>query len=577
MLDRNTIIAFLLIAVILIFVPYYSEWVNPATAEIATDTIMTANPRSESSQTAPQVEKNSTVAPSLIKEVILPKNRSGEKELTLIADKYALTLSNLGGGTVKQIQLFEYDDAHGNPVTLLKPNAKGNLDIALQYGGYRDSLTFSEIPFASSNFDLYEDGGTISIKGKYTVDFQLTLPTGETLTKSFIFYEDDYHFDMTLRFENFHNKIPDLMYDLTWNSPFAITEKNTIDDLTYSYLYAMVGQELVELQYKDKPASIRTPGDVNWVSVRGKYFHTSIIPIDKKGTVAQLDGFRTKTERFGHIRMSMKFNNNLLQEDKFTIVLGPLDDTYLSHFGIGLEKIMNWGWKIIQPISVGILYSLKFMHRFIPNYGIVLIIFSIIIKLLLYPLTHKSYESMKKMQEIQPLMKELQDKHKNNPQQLNKEMMGLYKKYKVNPAGGCLPMMLQMPLLYALFIVFRTTIELRHAPLGGWITDLSSPDVIFTLPFSIPMYGAGVAVLPILMAVTMIFQQKLTGTAQSNPQQKYMMYLMPVFFLLLFNNFPSGLNLYYTLFNILTILQQKYFINPSIKLEPTETTSKKKK
>ncbi len=241
-----------------------------------------------------------------------------------------------------------------------------------------------------------------------------------------------------------------------------------------------------------------------------------------------------------------------------------------------------WGWKIIQPISIGIMWLLKFLHKFIPNYGFVLLVFSIVIKLIVYPLTHKSYESMKKMQALQPKLTEIKEKYGNNKQQLNKKTMAMYKEYGVNPLGGCLPMLLQMPLLIALFNVFRTTIELRNEPFIFWIKDLSSPDVIFTLPFNIPLYGNTIAVLPFIMAGMMLIQQKLSGTSSSNPQQKYMMYFMPLFMLLIFNNFPSGLVLYYTLFNLLTILQQKLMINPSVEASvkkqfgEIKTTSKKK-
>jgi YidC/Oxa1 family membrane protein insertase len=162
------------------------------------------------------------------------------------------------------------------------------------------------------------------------------------------------------------------------------------------------------------------------------------------------------------------------------------------------------------------------------------------------------------MQQIQPEIAALKEKHGSNPQKLNQATMKLYKEKGVNPLGGCLPMMLQMPLLFALFQVFRTTIELRAEPFVWWIKDLSAPDAVFTLPFSIPIYGSHVAILPILMVVSMFIQQRMmSGGAAQQPQQKTMQYFMTGFFFLMFNTFPSGLNLYYTLFNVLTIVQQK--------------------
>jgi YidC/Oxa1 family membrane protein insertase len=209
------------------------------------------------------------------------------------------------------------------------------------------------------------------------------------------------------------------------------------------------------------------------------------------------------------------------------------------------------------------LWLLKFFHQWFSNYGVVIILFSVIVKIVVFPLTKKSHQSSKEMQALQPEIARLKEKHKNNPQKLNQATMNLYKEHGVNPLGGCLPLLIQMPLLVSLFQVFRSTIELRGAYFFGWITDLSAPDVIFRLPLSIPLYGDGFAVLPIIMGITMFIQQKMMPT-QASGQQKLMSYFMTGFFVLLFNGFPSGLNLYYTLFNVLTILQQKY-LTPSIK------------
>ncbi len=170
-------------------------------------------------------------------------------------------------------------------------------------------------------------------------------------------------------------------------------------------------------------------------------------------------------------------------------------------------------------------------------------------------MTRKSYQSMKEMSRVQPLMNEIKEKYKSDPQRQQKELMKLYKEHNISPLGGCLPTLLQLPLLAALFIVFRSTIQLRGASfIPGWIDDLSRPDTLATLPFSLPMYGDQFNLLPILMAGSMIIQSKMT---MKDPKQKAMVYVMPVFLLLIFNQFPSGLNLYYTLFNVLTIVQQK--------------------
>jgi len=185
----------------------------------------------------------------------------------------------------------------------------------------------------------------------------------------------------------------------------------------------------------------------------------------------------------------------------------------------------------------------------------VIIVFSILVKLILHPLTKKSYQSMSEMQYVQPQMSELREKYKGDPHRLNKEMMRLYKEHKINPLGGCLPTLLQMPLLFALFIVFRSTIQLRGEPFILWITDLSLPDTLLTFDFSIPILEwNSLHVLPFLMGATSIWQSKMTMT---DPKQKMMIYFMPIFLIFIFYSFPSGLNLYYAIFNVLSMVQTR--------------------
>jgi len=238
------------------------------------------------------------------------------------------------------------------------------------------------------------------------------------------------------------------------------------------------------------------------------------------------------------------------------IYLGPLDLESINELDSYLDRIMNFGWFILQPFSRSILWLLKFLHGFGLNYGVILVLFAFLIRFITGPLTKKSYESSQKMQSLQPQIQKLQEKFKKDPQRLNQETIKLYKESGTNPLGGCLPMLLQMPLLFSLFIVFRSTIEFRGAPFFGWISNLSQPDTIINLPIYIPLYGDQIAFLPILLGVTMFLSQKMS-MASMDPKQKPFMYIMSVFFYLIFNSFPSGLNLYYVVYNILNYLQQK--------------------
>ena len=200
---------------------------------------------------------------------------------------------------------------------------------------------------------------------------------------------------------------------------------------------------------------------------------------------------------------------------------------------------------------------LRFFNHYINNYGVSIILLTILIKILFWPLTHKSYKSMGEMKKLQPRMAKIREKYKDNKQQMNREMMALYKTYKVNPMGGCLPMVIQIPVFFALFRILGNAIELRHAPFMLWINDLSAPDRLFNLPFQVPLMAppTGIPVLTLLMGASMFLQQKMTPTPGDPTQAKIMMFL-PIIFTFMFINFPSGLVLYWLVNNILSIGQQ---------------------
>jgi YidC/Oxa1 family membrane protein insertase len=226
----------------------------------------------------------------------------------------------------------------------------------------------------------------------------------------------------------------------------------------------------------------------------------------------------------------------------------------LESYGFGLENAVDLGWSIISPVSKITLSMLVWLHQFISNYGIVIIILSVFVKIILFPLTYKSMKATQGMQQIQPQMEALREKHKNDSQKLNKEMMKLYKEGGVNPLGGCLPMVLQMPILFSLYTVFSSTIELRDAPfIDAWINDLSLKDPIY--------------VLPVLMGLTMLLQSKMT---MKDPRQAMFIYVMPIVLFFIMKDLPSGLILYWTMVNILTIIQQ-YIQNRFLPISPATT------
>jgi YidC/Oxa1 family membrane protein insertase len=237
--------------------------------------------------------------------------------------------------------------------------------------------------------------------------------------------------------------------------------------------------------------------------------------------------------------------------DRFTLFIGPKELEILKSLGRGFERSIDFGY--FGFISIPLLYALHFFHQFTGSYGLDIIVLTVLIKILMAPLTHKSFVSMKQMQKLQPQMEKLKEKYSDDKEKLNKEIMELYRRNGVNPLGGCLPMVLQFPVFIGLYNALSTPIELRHAPFL-WIKDLSRPDWE-SLPFTFGDWHLGIPVLTILMGASMFVQQWMTPSA-GDPNQRKMMMLMPVMFTFMFVSFPAGLTVYWLINNILSIGQQ---------------------
>ena len=240
---------------------------------------------------------------------------------------------------------------------------------------------------------------------------------------------------------------------------------------------------------------------------------------------------------------------------RYRLFVGPKELELLKSVGKDLDRAIDHGY--FGFVSVPLLYMLHFFHRFTGSYAIDIIVLTVLIKLLMWPLTHKSFSSMKAMQKLGPQMEKLKERYANDKEKLNKEIMDLYKRNGVNPLGGCLPMVLQFPVFIGLYNALSTPIELRHAPFL-WIHDLSRPDWE-SLPFVFNSWHLGIPILTIVMGATMFIQQWMTPSA-GDPNQRKMMMLMPLMFTFMFVSFPAGLTVYWLVNNVLSIAQQ-YWIN----------------
>ncbi len=576
-MDRKTIIAFVVIGIIIVLMPYYQKIFNPVdeTAVIQQETTA-AIQQEVAAQTPPPEYARPQVSIETREQAI------DSKDVVIVNDKFAMRLSNLGGGTVREYELYDYSDLDGNRVRLLPAEAKANLNI--EYTTlYQDPSDLEYIAFDCPRIDRFADGDTLFVEGETTLSYTAMSPEGIKIEKTFTFYPDRYDFQLDVALADYMQRMAGLRYSLLWQDGFSLTEKNAMDDIMYTGVFAMMGDELVKLESRkaknNEGTTLNTDGQTNWLAFKSKYFTGFIAPIENKGVRSELMLAKGKNTRDFSATIDMSLHKSNYQQDSYLIGLVPAEKKLLKSYGLELEKTMNWGGMIIKPFSIGLHWLMAFLYGLIPNYGVVILLMSIIIKVVTFPLTQKSYGSMKRMQLVQPKIKELQEKYKNNKEVLQKKTMELYKEEKVNPMGGCLPMLLQLPILYGLFIIFRTAIELRGAPFMLWMTDLSTPDALFNFGANIPLLGTEFNILPILMTVLMVVQQKMTGTnamgsGQQAQQQKMMMWLMPAMMFFLFYKFSSGLVLYYLTFNALTIVQQKFLINKKVEKDFTATHPK---
>jgi YidC/Oxa1 family membrane protein insertase len=389
-----------------------------------------------------------------------------------------------------------------------------------------------------------------------TLTFLYEAPGWIKITRQYLFYSDKYQIDLRVWVENLGSQpwknAPSLSL---FNLPFSSGGGSRY---SFEGPALLVNNELQEVKFKKlKDGEKQFPGPIDWVAYTNQYFTMAVVPVNLAPNHARLKALDASTEmvKATLIGPQIALQPGAQQQFRYKLYLGPKEVKTLKTADPKLAKAVNFGWFdiIAQPLLV----CLKFFNRFTHNYGIAIILLTVVIKILFWPLTHKSYVSMQAMKKLQPKMQKIREKYKDDKEKLNQEIMQLYRTHKVNPVGGCLPMILQIPVFFALYRVLYSSIAMRHAPFFLWINDLSAPDRL-PVGFTIPYLG-GFPVLTLLMGISMFIQQKMTPTT-GDPRQEKMMLMMPIIFTVFFVNFPSGLVLYWLVNNVLSIGQQ-YFIN----------------
>ncbi len=500
-----------------------------------------APPPKERAQAPSQPEPPVTVQPEE------PSPLAGRR-IHIDTDLYHIELSERGAA-VKSIVLKNYRESieqDSEQKELINAQTKGGSAL-LAYRDSRDYRVETAIFSVDQSQDLIKVGSEPQV-----VTFRHQTENGVIIEKAYTFHSGSYLFDLAVRIFNQGSQAVQGQLSLALRN---VMSKN-VDRYGFSGPSGLIGGELEQVKIKDLEEKPNIDGDIRWVAIEDRYFMTSIIPAKAMAGQMLLE---YKDEQ---LQNKLAFSTHELQpaenqEFKFTLFMGPKSLSLLRKLNNELDRAIDFGW--FDFLAKPCLMLMNFIHRFIPNYGIAIIILTLITRGMFWPLAQKSYKSMREMRKLQPLMQEIREKYKEDKARMNQEMMTLYRTYKINPMGGCLPMLIQLPVFFALYRMLYQAIELRHAPFFGWINDLSAPDRLFEFGFKIPLMDPpyGIPVLTIIMGATMIVQQKMTPTP-GDPTQAKMMMLMPVIFTVIFVNFSSGLVLYWLVSNIFSIAQQYY-------------------
>lgn len=497
----------------------------------------------------------STAAPETAPPVLSTQSDSGPGEMnpppapartiTIDTPLYRAQLTT-AGGVLTRWELKRYTETvdGADPVVLFPPvdleAAQAPLSLMLPGLDPATAAAVNGAIYRVEGGDARLSPARPSARLRFVADLPAPEGDGRTIhvEKELLFHEDNYRVDIVVRVDGIPGP-----YQFTLGDSFGIhlgQAQWQQQFIGHRGPVSLIDDELVhDKPEKLSPGTTTHAGNVQWTALEGKYFLAALIPRMPAGEAAVL--------KVGDYGVVAGLTLPAGQRHELALYAGPKEYKRLTALQIGLEQTIDFGWfmfwslGLVQVIAKPLFLLLQFIHGYTHNYAVAIILVTCLIKLLFVPLTHKSYTSMKAMQELQPKMAELQKKYKDDRERFNKELFLLYKTHKVNPIGGCLPMFLQVPFFVAFFNILYTTIELRHAPFMLWVQDLSAQD---------PYY-----VLPIIMGASMFIQQKIQPTAM-DPRQAKMMLMLPVIFTFFFLTFPAGLVLYWLVNNLLTILQQ---------------------
>jgi YidC/Oxa1 family membrane protein insertase len=587
-MDKRTILAVVL-SVIIITIGFSIQ-----NAFFAPDTPPVQEPAQQSNtaveQPNEQVEQSiqletpsSLVYGSDVEGSVIPVGDDPDARMITIENAVFQAELDSQGGVLTSMKMKEHVD-DGQPVEMIFRGTDEQAAFYLYFGDDKDNPV-------DANFHVNQ-------KDQYTVefyrDFSIVQEDGTLsdevfrLKKTFVFNERDYLFEIYVTFENSVNKTIPLNYG---GSAYTLAFEPQIGpefteelDGRYEFRNFNTFEDGKKERVKIKNGAYTTDSFFSWASITGKYFTVIGVPDATAYTLTLSEREVPGIPQGSQMYFTRPVIRSSVNTDVFRFYIGPILKSDLAIYndaednGFGLSDLRleeavdssSWlGW-----LETILKWLLRIFYSVVPNYGVAIILLTILIKIVLFPFTKKSFESTAKMSALQPKMQEIREKFKDNPNKMNAEIAELYKKEKVNPMGGCLPMLLQFPVFISLYGLLNKHFELRGAVfIPGWITDLSLPESIYTLPFTIPFIGSEVRLLPLLYIASMIFSMKQSqsstaGNPQAQSMNKMMIYFMPIMLFFVLYNAPSGLILYWAVMNIFTILQQK--VTNRIKIHQVE-------
>ncbi|WP_421869101.1 membrane protein insertase YidC [Marinoscillum sp.] len=558
-MDRNQLIGLILM---LVFITIYFQFFAPEAeptdvAEITADSVIVQNKDAEVSSTPTTTLSDSARAKlNEMKFGMFSPASVGTEQITTFENEQMIVSFSSKGGTVQKIVLKDFVDFKGDPLVLID-------DQHAAQHIYVEHLSRS-IDLSNLYYETKGSGQKLQSGDTATLVYTVSLPEGQSITYTYTIPGEGYEIGMTVRQSGLESLIGQKV-QFAWNQRMNRLEKDFKDARNRSTVkYRFTDGDVDELsgtsaEKEEESLELAT----SWVSFRQKFFTSAIIaekPFTGGYVSSYINQADTNAVKNVEMSMTMPYGDFIGNQTNFKFYYGPNNYSILKDVAPDFSENVELGWSILRWINkFAIIPIFHFLEQYIGNYGIIIIIMVFIVRLVLSPLTYKSHIGMAKMRVLKPELDEIKAKHDGDMQKAQQEQMALYQKVGINPLSGCIPMVLQMPILFAMFYFFPNSIELRQESFL-WAHDLSTYDSILNLPFTIPFYGDHVSLFTLLMtASTILYTWSNSQVTTVQGPMKSIQYVMPIMFLFFLNSYSAGLTFYYFVSNIVSFGQITLF------------------